>query len=387
MARSITIAAIQMDAAPAPTTDRLRRAERLVTAAALAGAELVVLPEIFNTGYGYSPENHRRAEPLNGPTGRWLRQTAARHQLHLAGSLMLLDGQEIYNALLLFAPDGQMWRYDKRYPWGWERAYFRSGHGPAVAHTDLGDIGMMICWDISHPGLWRQYAGRVDLMLIVSCPPDVTKPTYHFPNGDQFTLDDLGPLAVTLKGSGRLVFGHMLNQQTAWLGVPAVNTVGTGRLKTAIPNGRLSIFTMLPGAPWLARYLLQANRLELTCDFIQGCKVVDATGQVLAELTQTEGETFTIAEVTLAGQKSTPTGPQPKSPLPRLSYVLSDRLLPALMVPVYRRGLRRVWDPQLAPLETSPRRWLVAGLAVLGLGMLVGKILVVKYLRPTERSK
>jgi predicted amidohydrolase len=137
MPHFIRVAAIQMDANSAPTSNRLQRAEKLITEASQAGAQLVVLPELFNTGYGYRDENYDRAEPITGPTTSWLRKTAAQHQIHLAGSLMLLDGKEIYNALLLFAPDGRMWRYDKNYPWGWERGYFRSAKGTLIAKTDL----------------------------------------------------------------------------------------------------------------------------------------------------------------------------------------------------------------------------------------------------------
>jgi predicted amidohydrolase len=376
MSRTIKVAAIQMDATPDPSPDRLARADRLVTAAAQADAQLVVLPELFNTGYGYAKENHYRAEPLYGPTSTWLKETAARHNIHLAGSLMLLDGNEVYNTLLLFAPDGRLWRYDKTYPWGWERGYFRDGRGPTIARTDLGDLGLLICWDAAHPKLWRRYAGQVEMMVIASCPPDVTNPTYHFPNGDHFTLDDLGPVAASLKRTGSLVFGDMLNQQTAWLGVPAVNTTGSGQLRTDIPNGLASVLMLLPTAPWLAQYLPQAGRLQLSSGFIQGCKVVDANGQVLGELTQQQGETFTIAEVTLADQRPSPRGPQPKSPLPWISYFLSDTVLPALMTPVYRRGLRQAWGHHMAPVKAdSHRKVLLAGLVVLGVGVLIGVFL------------
>ena len=343
MKRTIKIAAVQMDANPTPTTDRLARAERLVSEAAKTGAQLVVLPELFNTGYGYSDANHWLAERLNGPTATWMKEAAARLNVHLAGSLMLLDRDEIYNALLLFAPNGRMWRYDKNYPWGWERGYFRGRRGTTVAETDLGHIGMMICWDTAHGKLWRQYAGRVDLMLVASCPPDVSNPTFHFPNGDALTFDDMGPVMASMKGSARLVFGDMLNRQTAWLGVPTVNTVGCGRIRTTIPNGRASFLTFLSLAPWLVKYLPQANRMEMACDMTPGCKVVDASGQVLAELTQEQGEAFTVAEVTLADEKPRPQGPQPASPVPFLSYLSSDVLLPALSAPVYRKEMRRVW--------------------------------------------
>jgi len=88
MARQLKIAAIQMDANPAPTGERLERAERLVIAAAQSGAQLVVLPELFNTGYAYAESNYRRAELPDGPTVTWLREMAARLNVHLAGSLM-----------------------------------------------------------------------------------------------------------------------------------------------------------------------------------------------------------------------------------------------------------------------------------------------------------
>ncbi len=330
-----------MDANPAPTGERLTRADRLVSTAAATGAQLIVLPELFNTGYGYSDENYRLAEPPQGPTATWMKETAARLNVHLAGSLMLREGGEIYNALLLLAPDGRVWRYDKNYPWGWERGYFRGRRGTTVAKTDLGDIGMMICWDTAHRKLWRQYAGRVDLMLIASCPPDVSNPTFHFPDGTALTFDDMGPVIASMKGSAHLVFGDMLNQQTGWLGVPAVNTVGCGRIRTAIPNGRASFLTFLSLAPWLVRYLPQASQMEMACAMTPGCKVVDSNGRTLAELAQEQGESFTVAGVTLAEEKPHPRGPQPESPVPRLSYLSSDVLLPAFSVPVYRSGLRR----------------------------------------------
>jgi len=375
MPRKLRIAAIQMDANPAPTTDRLSRADRLAAEAAEAGAELVVLPELFNTGYAYSDANYRLAETLSGPTVAWMKQSVARLNVHLAGSLMLLDQDEIYNSLLLFAPDGRTWRYDKQYPWGWERGYFRPGDRITVADTDLGRLGMMICWDVAHPALWKRYAGRVDLMVIASCPPDVSNPTFHFPGGDPLTFDAMGPIIASIKGSGRLVFGDMINQQTAWLGVPAVNTVGSGHIRTDIPNGLGTFLTFLPAAPWLVGYLPRAGRMGMSCDMVPGCKVVGADGQVQTELAQDQGETFTVAEVVLADDRPRPRRAQPASLAPPLTYLVSDVLLPSLSVPVYRKGLRRTWGAGMAPVAVSTRRWTV--LLALGVvaGFLVGRFL------------
>lgn len=383
MSRTIKVAAVQMDANPTPTADRLARAHSLVIRAAQAGAQLVVLPELFNTGYAYTHENHLLAEPLDGPTATWIKETAAGLKVHLAGSLMLLDDQEIYNALLLFAPDGRMWRYDKNYPWGWERGYFHDAQHITVAHTDLGDFGMMICWDSAHPKLWERYAGRVDMMVISSCPPDASNPTYLFPNGDRVTFDDMGPIMATMKGDGLRVFGDMINQQTAWLQVPTVNTVGSGNITTDIPNGLGSLLAFLPAAPWLVKYLPQASQMQMTCDLVQGCKIVDASGRVLTELTQEQGETFTIAEVTLAEEKPLPQQPQPAPTVSRLSYFVSDIVLPMLTIPVYRKGLRQAWGQEMAPVKASTRRRAI----LVGTGLIVGLSVLLSVLLGRRKPK
>jgi hypothetical protein len=134
----------------------------------------------------------------------------------------------------------------------------------------------------------------------------------------------------------------MLNQQAAWLGVPAVQTVGCGHIRTGVPNSRLSTLTYSLAAPWLLKYVPQADRMEISCGFVQGCKVVDAGGQVLTELSQEEGEAFTRAEVTLPDQKRVPQEPQPAPLTPKISYFVSDVWLVALSRPVYRKGLRRI---------------------------------------------
>jgi hypothetical protein len=312
-----------------------------------------------------------------------MRDTAARLGIHLAGSLMLLDGEEAYNALLLFAPDGRLWRYDKVYPWGWERGYFRpsaiaGGERIAVAQTDLGAIGFLICWDVAHPDLWRRYAGQVDLMVISSCPPDVTNPTYLFPNGDQLTADDMGPALGTVKDTAKLIFGEVIDQQTAWLGVPAVCATGSGHITTGIPQGAATLLGLAPTAPWLFKYLPQASQMQLSCDMVlPGCRVLDAGGLTLVERPPEQGEGVAIAEVTVAAERPSPQVPQPVPAVPRLSYLLSDILLPWLMLPVYRKGLREVWGKQMAPASPSTHHsvWLV-GLGIVAglvLGMLLGR--------------
>jgi predicted amidohydrolase len=375
MPRTLKIAALQMDVASALTAERLARAGRLAAQAAQAGAQLAVLPELFNTGYAYTDENFRRAERHDGPTVQWMRETAARLNVHLAGTLLLVDGADIFNALLLFAPDGRMWRYDKNYPWGWERGYFREGRGITIAHTDLGDFGLMICWDGAHRDLWRQYAGLVDLMLICSCPPDLGSPTYLFPNGAKVTAADMGPAMARMKNAARQVFGEMFNQQTAWLGVPLVNTVASGQFLSAVPNGRGALLAFLPTAPWLANYLPLASQMQVICSMTSATKIVDAQGQTLAEVTQAQAESFALAEVTLADQKAHPTQAQPRSLASPFAYLVADNILPWLSLSTYNRGIRQAWGSHMAPASLEIRRWLPVAGGSLAVSLLAGVLI------------
>lgn len=340
MERKLTLAAVQMDVQPAPTAQRLARAYRLVATAAQAGAQLVVLPELFNTGYAYTDENYARAEAIDGLTVTWLHTAARRLKVHLAGSLLVRERGDIYNALLLVAPDGRSWRYNKNHPFAWERAYFRSGKGTLVAHTDLGDIGLLVCVDVTQRRLWRAYAGQVDLILVASSPPDVGGPVYCFPDGRQATLSTLGQPMATLQGSARLAFEAMLNQQTAWLGVPAVNSVACGEFRSNLPNARLTLLSLLPAAPAMARYLPQAAEMELVCRMVPACKIVDASGCTVAGLGPEQGEGFVCATVGLSSVKPQPQGPQPPSPIPRLAGPVMD-LIARLSVVQYELHVRK----------------------------------------------
>ena len=104
MSRKLRIAAVQMDATPAPTVDRLTRAAKMVAEAANAGAELVVLPECFSIGYVYIDSNYAAAESLDGLTVAWMKARARQHDIYVVGTLLLCDAGEVYNSALLFFP-------------------------------------------------------------------------------------------------------------------------------------------------------------------------------------------------------------------------------------------------------------------------------------------
>ncbi|NNJ09748.1 hypothetical protein EKD04_005360 [Chloroflexales bacterium ZM16-3] len=102
----------------------------------------------------------------------------------------------------------------------------------------------------------------------------------------------------------------------------------------------------------------------MSCEITAGCKVVSATGAVLAEVPLGAGDAFTVATVSLPDVRPRPLAAQPRSTVSWLSYLSSDVILSWLAIPVYRRGVRRAWGAQMAPLGRGAR--LALALRVIG---------------------
>lgn len=372
MPRTIKIAAVQMIANPAPTAERLGRAETLIADAAAEGAQLVVLPEMFNTGYIYSDTNYQRAEPLDGPTAAWMKRLAAEHSIHLAGTLYLLDEEDIYNTLLLVAPDGRTWRYDKTYPWQWERAYYRGGEQITVADTDLGKLGMMICWDSMHVDLWARYAGKVDAMVIASCPPAMHHMTFIMPDGQQVSVEEIGSAMNIINEQTGMIFGDLLRRQAAHIGIPAVNTTGTGQLFSPLPLPALTLYICsLMGRFDLLKYLPQAALMRGESGYFNDTWIADAFGNVLGQVAAEE-EGYTLAEVTLADSPPQPTAAQPAFGISRVIYMI-DQFANIALTPLYRRKVRRYHGPHMAPVAHQTKLWIGAAAAAVAIGFLIGR--------------
>lgn len=347
MSRALKLATVQMDAAPAPLADRLARADALVTEAAAQGAQLVVLPELFNAGYEYHDRNYALAETLNGPTLEWMKATAARYWIHLAGSFLLRDGDEVFNSAFIVAPEGRTWRYDKIYPYAWERAYFREGRHITIAETDLGRFGMLICWDTAHADLWRRYAGQVDAMVITSCPPAMQAAEYILPNGKRIHSSELG-----IPNSEAIHFQHQdIETQARWMGVPVVASTGAGAFRSDLPMP-------VPAA------LAEAVRMRIEAGYGHYAKIIRADGTVAACVDQ-DGDGVQVAEITLPDDAPHPAAAsQPAMRIPDRLRLLID-VGSAAMIPLYRAGVRRTWGARMAPVD--PRTWVWAGVTAVAL--------------------
>jgi predicted amidohydrolase len=265
-----------------------------------------------------------------------MKSTARQHHLYLAGSLLLREADEIYNAMFLVAPNGKTWRYDKSYPWCWERAYFRPRQSHlAPAETELGKIGLLICWDVAHPQLWAAYAGQVDLMLVSSCPPLENEMTFKLPDGSLLPSTGLGPIMKAVYRNAEKIFGEYFRQQSAWLGVPTVNTTGGGRFQSSLPRPCLSFAVLLAARPDLWKHISQAEQIYGECGYFDETFIANAQGQVLNR-TKRDGDDVAVAQVELAEKTPIPQSPQPKIGLSPLAY-RADEMANALLVSYYNQ--------------------------------------------------
>lgn len=171
--------------------------------------------------------------------------------------------------------------------------------------------------------------------------------------------------------SGGETFGAYLRRQAAWLGVPVVNSTGTGTFSSRLPMPHLSLAIYSAMRPDLWRYLSQADRVRLEAGYFNETYVADAAGRVLAQVPpETEG--YALAQITLADALPQPRGQQPRFGLPDVAYHLVDFANIAL-TPLYRRNVRRFYGPRMAPPGRQTRLWMGVIVFASVLGYWLGK--------------
>ena len=130
-------------------------------------ADLVVLPEMFSTGFSMAAAE--LAEDMDGPTVDWMREEAAALGCVIAGSLIVRDGGRCYNRLVWARPDGSLEHYDKRHLFrlAGEQEHYAAGTRRRVVTLKGWRVCPMICYDLRFP-VWSRSRGDYDLLLYVA---------------------------------------------------------------------------------------------------------------------------------------------------------------------------------------------------------------------------
>ncbi len=156
---SFRAASIQMASRLGDVKGNVEHAIRFIEEAVKKGAQLICLPELFNTGYfpragKQDPSYWDLAEkPEDSWTIRQLSSLAGKHKIHIVAPFMEKGNPGVcYNRAALIDPEGRVIGIYRKVhvPFslsGWEKYYFRPGYGFPIFPTSLGKIGIQICYD------------------------------------------------------------------------------------------------------------------------------------------------------------------------------------------------------------------------------------------------
>lgn len=230
MTDAFTAAVVQM-VSGSDVAANLASAGRLIARAAEAGARLVALPENFALLGRREQDKLAVAEDDGtGPIQDFLADTSARHGIHLVGGTIPLRGadpQRVRAACLLHGPDGRrLARYDKIHLFdvnvgadGGERyresASIEPGDAVVTADTDLGRIGLAVCYDLRFPELFRALlADGAEILVLPSAFTETTGAAHWHLLCRARAVENLCYLLAPGQGglhdNGRRTYGHSL---------------------------------------------------------------------------------------------------------------------------------------------------------------------------------
>jgi predicted amidohydrolase len=136
------------------------------------GTDLVILPEMFSTGFSMNAT--ALAETMDGTTLAWLRNEASKLGAAITGSFIVKDGAHYHNRLIWMQPDGQFFYYDKRhlFTFAGEDEHYDAGQRHLIVEWKGWKIMPLICYDLRFP-VWSRNVQGYDLLIYVANWPEV----------------------------------------------------------------------------------------------------------------------------------------------------------------------------------------------------------------------
>ncbi|MGA9588776.1 MAG: amidohydrolase [Salegentibacter sp.] len=129
--------------------------------------ELVILPEMFTTGFSMNAKV--LAEKNDDATLQWMREMAQKKKSAITGSVIIEENGQYYNRLFFVFPDGSYEKYDKRHTFtlaGEDKTY-SAGKGRLIVEYKGWKICPLICYDLRFP-VWARNTEDYDLLIYVA---------------------------------------------------------------------------------------------------------------------------------------------------------------------------------------------------------------------------
>ena len=161
------VAAVQHDIRWEKADETREHVRPLIAKAAADGARMIVLTEMYATGFSMQPE--RIAEDEGGPNEQFLIEQAAEHDSYLIASIAQrgTDGNYRNNAVLA-RPDGSVVRYAKIHPFSFAGEHERYTAGTSHCTVDVDDlrVSLFVCYDLRFADEFWALARDTDVYVV-----------------------------------------------------------------------------------------------------------------------------------------------------------------------------------------------------------------------------
>jgi omega-amidase len=136
--------------------------------------DLVILPEMFNTGFTMNAAS--LAQEMNGDAMTWMANSAAKLNAVFCGSIIIKEKGSYYNRLIWMNPDGTYKFYDKRHLFrmALENDVYTGGKKKIIVELKGWNICPLICYDLRFP-VWSRNRGEYDLLIYIANWPTKRK--------------------------------------------------------------------------------------------------------------------------------------------------------------------------------------------------------------------
>ena len=183
MADKLKIALAQISCKRADKTSNIEKMKAYAEKAKKEDAELVIFPELSLTDYLVRDLIYELAEPIPGPSVEKMTEIAKQNKIYIVFGMPEMSKKAesvIYNTAVLVGPEGYIGKYRKMHlpthSVFEEERYFRQGYETPVFETQIGRIGLMICYDVFFPEVSRALKlNGAQLIVCISASPAVRR--------------------------------------------------------------------------------------------------------------------------------------------------------------------------------------------------------------------
>ena len=183
MKDKIKLALAQISSKRESKSENLLKIEKLTIKAKQQEADLIIFPEMSLTGYVLLDQVYELAETIPGPSTQKIEALAKKTGMHIIFGMPELSEKTqatVFNTAVFVGPKGLIGKYRKMclptHSVFEEKRYFRPGYQPAAFQTELGNIGLSICYDVFFPEVFRLTRLKgAQLIVCISASPAVRR--------------------------------------------------------------------------------------------------------------------------------------------------------------------------------------------------------------------